>query len=226
MAKLAQINQNDSDIDAIQKSQTRLRGLHIKLGKLLKQLAFASKSGNTDIEGFPDGLDQSLLTDLVNVEEIERVNHYRDEVTKEDQSVEAVLNRAVLESGGRLVATSAAVRSAKECTFKEIDRVEICLNLLANEYYSVYATKSIKLEQAIEAGSTYRIEFKGDTAATTRGKFETYRRDYRGRPVDIGKHLGLGNSRNPERCFRLHFHFDEQEGCIVIHHAGKHLPTS
>lgn len=83
------------------------------------------------------------------------------------------------------------------------------------------------LEAAICMGLPHGIEFKSDTSIKTKGQYKNiYYPLYKGGKIDIGRHLGIGSSRNPERCFRIHFHFDESSQQIVVHHAGRHLPVA
>ena len=69
------------------------------------------------------------------------------------------------------------------------------------------------------------IEYKGGTSAVTQGMSNDYKLDYKGKSVDIGRHLCIGTARNPELTLRVHFHWDEEDKKLVIHHAGRHLDT-
>jgi hypothetical protein len=133
---------------------------------------------------------------------------------------------AAEESGGRLTYTNNAYKSAQKSDYANLARVKTLLRLLARDYYAVFA-QGASLQAAIKKGLPHGIEYRGDTSDITKGQFKSnYYRTYNGKKVDIGKHLNLGTSRNPERCLRLHFHFDDTDQQLVIHHLGRHLPTN
>lgn len=230
MARLGKIKHTEADIQSVQNAQRSIRGLHSQMGRRLRALAVAAKVGHIDIAGTADNIvSQDELVELVCVEEVVSIRHHKgspkDPIAP--RSLESILKSSIEQSKGRLVATQAALKSVVNSHYQNFDKVEQCLKVLSEYFYKVYANgDKIRLEDAIEEGKKYQIEFKGDSSDITKGKFQSYyERRYMGRKVDIGKHLGIGNSRNPERCFRLHFHWDKQEQKIVIHHAGRHLPT-
>jgi hypothetical protein len=229
MAKIGKSQPTQGDMNAVIQAQSRMHGLHSAMGRMVKQLAVASKTGSSQSGFASQVLDKDLLADLITVEEVVSVHHHGEvsTVTQEKQDVNSVLKQVIELSEGRLSATQAAFKSADDSPFRDIEKIRQCLTVLADDYYRVYhKDKSIQLAQAIDAGRPYQIQFKGDTAASTKGLYGIYKRDYKGSRVDIGKHLGIGNTGNPERCFRLHFHWDNDAQQIVIHHAGRHLPTS
>jgi hypothetical protein len=229
MAKLGGSQHTEGDLNAIIQAQSRMHGLHSAMGRTIKQLAVASKTGANLSGSASQILDKDLLADLVIVEEVISTHRHGDtpNVTQKNKDVRSTLEQAIKRSKGRLIATQAAFRSADDSPFRDTKKIQQCLNVLADDYYRVYhKNKSIQLAEAVDAGRPYQIEFKGDTAATTKGLHDTYKRNYKGARVDIGKHLGIGNTGSPERCFRLHFHWDNEDQQIVIHHAGRHLPTS
>ncbi len=229
MAKLGGSQPTQGDLNAVVQAQSRMHGLHSAMGRTIKQLAVSSITGATLSGSASQVLDKDLLADLVTVEEVISTHHHGDthDSTQEDIDVRSTLEQAIERSEGRLIATHAALKSADDSPFRDTKKIHQCLTVLADDYYRVYhKNKSIQLSEAIDAGRPHQIKFKGDTAAITKGLHSTYKRNYKGSPVDIGKHLGIGNSGSPERCFRLHFHWDEEDQQIVIHHAGRHLPTS
>jgi hypothetical protein len=229
IAKLSKVIYTNQTITAVTNAQSKVRGLHSAMGRLLRKLAYASKAGNTTAAGSGgELLNQALLVDLVCVEEITVVRKY-DPIPvyiESPDNLASILSDKVNKSHGKLVATTAALKSAQDSPFQDFARVKRCLDILRDYYFRVYGDKSILLTRAIDAGAAHRIEFRGDTAATTKGLYPTYQRRHNGNSVDIGKHLCIGSSRSPERCFRLHFHWDNNQKQIVIHHAGRHLPTS
>ena len=165
--------------------------------------------------------------DLVRVETIATIHHHPVVVKPRAlDSIEAILRHHAQQSADRLVVTNSAYRSARQSGFEDLGQVDTCVRFLANDLFEVYGTGQRTLEEVLKAGEKQHIRFSGETAQTTQGQFADYQRTYKNRPVNIGKHLGIGNSRDPRRCFRLHFHWDENDCQLVIHHAGRHLPTS
>jgi len=231
MARLGKIKHTDTDIRSVQNAQRSIHGLHSQIGRRLRTLAVAAKVGHIETTGTAANVvSQDDLAELVCVEEVVSIRRHPvdPEAPVATRSLVNVLKTAVAHSEGRMVATPAALKSAIDSPYQDLDKVRQCLQILKEDYYRVYAKgKTIKLDQAITAGKRHQIDFKGDTSSVTKGKYrKDYYRSYNGDHVDIGKHLGIGDSYAPERCFRLHFHWDVQAQQIVIHHAGRHLPTS
>ena len=49
--------------------------------------------------------------------------------------------------------------------------------------------------------------------------------DYRGKRVEMFRHLKIGVSDDPGKTIRVHFHWDADNRFIVIGHCGRHLPV-
>jgi len=230
MARLGKIKYMEADIRAVQNAQRKIRGMHSQMGRRLRALAVAAKVGHIDTTGTAANVvSQDDLAEVVCVEEVVSIRHHpvASEVPVAPRSIVNILETSVERSEGRLVATSRALKSAINSPYQNSEKVQQCLRVLRDDFYRVYAKgNKIRLDQAIAAGKQYQIVFKGDSSEATKGKYaDIYHRRYKGELIDIGKHLGIGNSYAPERCFRLHFHWDEKAQKIVIHHAGRHLPT-
>ncbi len=228
--KIAQPASTKADADLVIQSQRKIHGLHTTMGRLIRKLTVSASTNTVTVEGSASKLlDYQALSGFIRAEEIlEVIYHAGAEETQTSETLEDILREAVNASRGRLVATPSAYSSAVESPFKDTNRARHCLRLLIDDYYRVYAnSKDIQLSEAIDKGRPYRIDFKGDTSAVTKGKYRShYFKLYNNEQVDIGKHLGIGDSGSPERCLRLHFHWDDQQQQIVIHHMGRHLPTS
>ena len=228
MARLSGMTVSNQEAVSVINAQRHIKGLHSKLGKLLRQMVLAASAGNTTVEGNAvDIIDQDILMDLVRVETITAVLHHPVVARPRAlDSIEAILRHYAHQLADRLVVTNSAYRSARQSGFEDMGQVEACVRFLANDLFEVYGTGQRTLEEVLAAGEKQHIRFSGDTAQTTQGQFTEYQRTYKNRPVNIGKHLGIGNSRDPRRCIRLHFHWDDNDRQFVIHHAGRHLPTS
>jgi hypothetical protein len=228
MARLSGLSISEKDVRSVINAQSHMKGLHTAMGKILKRMALATRAGNTMVNGNAAQLiDNDILMDLVRVETVASVHHHPVAIKPQaPNSIEALLRYYAEHSDGKLAVTNNAYRSARQSEFNDLEQVENCLRFLINDLFEVYGTRRQTLEQALNAGAQCRIRFSGDTAPSTQGQFSDYQRTYKNRPVNIGKHLGIGTSRDPRRCFRLHFHWDAEDQQLVIHHAGRHLPTS
>lgn len=127
---------------------------------------------------------------------------------------------------GRLWFTSAATRSLAQCQFKDAAHFGDCLALMATQLHDMYFQKISRIDEVLKAFTNKQVSFAPKMAATTQGRFDVYQRLYHGKRVDIGKHFRLGANYDPTRTMRIHFHVDESDQLVVIHHAGVHLPTN
>ena len=70
------------------------------------------------------------------------------------------------------------------------------------------------------------MEYSPSMSESTMGRYVGYDAKYKGRSADFNKHIKIGSTRDPTRCFRIHFEWDAADARIVVHHAGKHLTTT
>ncbi len=124
----------------------------------------------------------------------------------------------------RLILTPYAKQSLEESVYKDLKRVVKAFDLLGNESYQVFKY-SQRMSLMTDKLDELSIEFKPSMSDVSMGRFPVYDRDYKDRKADFNKHLCLGNSRRKENCMRIHFEWDAEDEKIVVHHAGKHLPT-
>lgn len=54
---------------------------------------------------------------------------------------------------------------------------------------------------------------------------DTYFVRYAGRRMELDRHLKKGNSREPRRCFRLYFFWENDEQQVVVGWMPSHLDT-
>ena len=126
----------------------------------------------------------------------------------------------------RLVYTPAGRRSLQDCDFADVEYFRGCLVVMSTKLHQMYVNKVGRMHDVVKDFTDKKIEFTSRMAETTQGRFAVYDRTYQGKKVDIGKHLKLGSNFDPRRTMRIHFHESVEEGLIVIHHAGRHLPTN
>jgi hypothetical protein len=226
LAELSGMKPGQKDLDVIINALGKLQGMYIKAGKALRKAAVARVNGADEIEVFGQLVPIDLIDDVLSIENVLHVSIPEQESKNLVKENLYDASMGVIEaSSGKLTITSKGKNSLKQCTFANSSKVLACLNVMRDELHDVYANGS-SLQKAIDELRIIGIDFSGGTSEVTQGKFSEYQRVHNGKNIDIGKHLGIGDSRSPERCFRLHFHWEEDEKALVIHHAGRHLPTS
>jgi hypothetical protein len=143
---------------------------------------------------------------------------------REFRSLDDVHEAVVEEMADALIFTNRAKKTFKESPFHDAARVYEAFDFLAHRLVPYFLGKLDKKQidaQLEELG----IEYRPHMSDTTLSSFDDYDAKYNGRKADFNKHLVIGTSRKPERCFRIHFEWDEDDKKIVVHHAGKH-PTN
>lgn len=134
------------------------------------------------------------------------------------------LNNYILKRWGqRLFLTSPGVNSLLESSYMDIKKLIKVFDVLAYEFYANYKYDA-GLDSAISELKLMNSSFKPKLSASSKSNNTVFNTNYKGRKADFDRHICLGNSKNKERCFRLHFEWDEEDDLIVIHHAGNHLP--
>jgi hypothetical protein len=227
LARISGVNPPKKDLEVIINALSKLQGMAIKAGKALKKASIARAEGADHIEAFGQVIPLDVIDDILNLETVISVSKNQNtefEVQEPKSLYEGALD-AIEKTNGRLVITKRGEKSLKESVFVDKTKVLKCLEIMGGSLFRVYDSGE-SLQVAIDELAGLGVDFKGATSSVTQGKFSEYHRTYNGKSVDIGKHLGIGDSRSPERCFRIHFHWEDQEKALVIHHAGKHLPTS
>ncbi len=111
-------------------------------------------------------------------------------------------------------------KSFIDCGFKDVSKALTAFDILYNQFYRMF-TGDISIDDVRDVLLKNGIDY--NPFLDDRSKYEKF---YNGRLADMNKHLKIGKSRNPLYLLRVHFEFDSDEQKIVIHHAGRHLPTT
>ncbi|MBE0472534.1 MAG: hypothetical protein IBX55_23885, partial [Methyloprofundus sp.] len=227
LAKISGLEFTQADINGVINAITHTLGLHSVVGKMIQEAIRADIEQVDEIRVNNKIIAVDELNALYTIEEVLFVSKKNSaHVLNPDIDLTKVLQNAVDNSQGKLTLTSKALKSAQESPYNDYERAEKCLCIMMHEFYEVWA-HGASLEQAIQIAQHHGIEYRGDSSIKTKGKFPSvYYRDYDGKKIDIGKHLTLGDSRDPKRCLRVHYHFDETKNQVVIHHFGRHLPVA
>lgn len=125
----------------------------------------------------------------------------------------------------RIHFTNKAVRSLEGSPYREIRKVTEAFFSLINIFHERFAQNLPIDSSTIEKLSNLGIEYAANISESVES-FPGYQGLYKGKRIDMNKHLKLGNSRDPQHCFRIHFDWDDEDKRIVIHHAGRHLDTT
>ncbi len=126
----------------------------------------------------------------------------------------------------RIVMTGRSLRAVKSSPFESPETVYKSIQILAERYRDM---RLGKLDQATltkeldDLQLAVRDTFHGAGA----GKFgDTYFVNYSGQKKELNLHLKTkSNTRDPKRCLRIYFFWDDETKQIVIGHLTTHLAT-
>jgi len=227
LAKISDIEFTQTDLTGVINALKHILGLHSLVGKMIQKAIRANIEQADEIKVGKKIISIDDLKSLYTIEEVILVSKNDSEDTLESiTDLAQVLQKAVDNSHGKLIFTPKALKSAQDSPYKDFERAEKCVYMMTHEFYDVWA-HGASLKQAIQIAQHEGIEYRGDSSTKTKGKYpHIYYRDYDGKKIDIGKHLNMGDSRDPTRCLRVHYHFDDIKNQIVIHHFGRHLPVA
>ena len=122
---------------------------------------------------------------------------------------------------GRLVLTSKALHHARRSRFLDVSFAYRVLWFLAEHYVPARCDggedfKTGLGEMGLEVSPVGR-------SALERSSKDTYSTDYKGERVALDWHVKGSNSRDPRYGFRIYFHWDAKERCMVIGSLPEHL---
>lgn len=203
-----------------------IRTEHRRIGRDLNAALLEHTTGADEVRIGSLKLDAAAFSAMVDVCEIEDVTLPAAEKAAAAPALLNIAAKLRQRYPGRLLFTPTAERSMKRCAFKDIDRFDSCLELMATKLWPMYHSGEGRMHDLLCDFEAKSISFAGSTAATTQGRSSDYQRTYKGKPVDIGRHFKLGTAWDPTLTMRIHFHWDEEDRQIVIHHAGEHLKTT
>lgn len=123
----------------------------------------------------------------------------------------------------KVLLTVRAKNCLLESGFSNLKLLPPIFDILANEFYDCYLNDT-GIETPKEVLRHLNAEFKPKLSASSKSNHSIFKTKYKSRKASFDRHICLGGSLSPERCFRIHFEWDDEEQLIVIHHAGNHLP--
>ena len=98
-------------------------------------------------------------------------------------------------------------------------------DILAMDFHEAYKNHT-GIESPIDKLIDLNAQFKPKLSTISKSKNAIFQTRYKSKIANFDRHICLGGSLSPERCFRLHFEWDAVDELIVIHHAGNHLPMA
>lgn len=128
----------------------------------------------------------------------------------------------------RVVVTHKALKAAKKSVFQDHASVYKALLHLATSYWTMRVkggTENLKACQEREAElGLYRSQV-GTAISSSRYEAQ-YKVTHEGRVYVLDQHLSGNDTRNPERCLRIYFCWDEDEQLVIVGHLPSHLDNS
>jgi len=118
---------------------------------------------------------------------------------------------------GRVILTPRARREVREPEYRDVKTAARCLLWLANDY----------LEKRLSGGDgDLRVSLEGGIQNDRCGA-DSFKTDWRGRTVDVGWHIkNGGNTRDPTRCLRIYYFWDEADQQVVVASMPAHIPSN
>ena len=118
---------------------------------------------------------------------------------------------------GRLSLSPSARKGVKKPAFQDIGKAAECIQWLANDARNRF----------LEGGGTLANISLGDGIINAPCGSDEYAFDFQGRRLLAAWHIKSGgNTRQPERCLRIYYAFDDQTRQIIVSDMPAHLKTS
>jgi len=127
---------------------------------------------------------------------------------------------------GRVVVTKKAIRAAKGAEFVNVTLGYRALLLLANEYRDMRLGR----ENSVERFNSQLMALGLENSRTGEEsklweEGDEFTVDWRGSRALLAWHLKNGNTRDPKRCFRLYYFWDDETEQVVVGSMPAHLHT-
>lgn len=205
----------------------KIRQEHRQIGKDLTAAIIERGNGSEVVRIGTHEISTTDLDQLFHIVTVEGI----EVVTPVPESVAEImldtLRDAETSYPTRIEITGAARRSLAASPYSDAQRLRKALEFAANTLYDMLAGNGVKPAAVVEQAKALQIDFVPNTSASTMGKHKQhYQRQYNGNLVTIGAHLGLGDAFDPAKTLRIHYHFDDAQKKLILHHVGRHLPTS
>ncbi|MBP0941004.1 hypothetical protein V2K16_14450 [Pseudomonas alliivorans] len=204
----------------------QLRVAHQIVGKQLRKAILERGKGATTVEIGLLTLDARAFDDMIEIAKVVSIRIPAAKiVSSKEEGLLDIASRITGAHPGRIRLTTPAVKSMRDSVYRDLNKFDTCLSLMATKLYEHYSDKTGRLHEVLEHFKLESIDFEPKMSPVAMGMFADDRR-YKGKPANMNRHFCLGNARDPARTLRIHFDWDAEERLLVIHHAGKHLETT
>ncbi len=205
----AQIESQKRDIDGLLNDLARSEDERDRLEQLvdaLNQTIAASRLSERSAEGTGSGVTPTRVLELL----CEKLTLLR------------CLDVIELAFPDRVVILQSARKSAEESgDFNNPQKALELMWRLCDGYWNAIVSGSDQDARAV-FGNAYAAN-ESETARNNKRARELRSFEYKGKQVEMMKHLKIGVKDSTAETWRLHFHWDAEETRIVIGHCGKHL---
>lgn len=129
----------------------------------------------------------------------------------------------------KLILSSKAIRAARGSQLDPdvVQQAYRALELLATDYLDARAGVSGANERCRMTSEALRIEISPVGLASEHRQYrESYQTQIEGKTYPLDLHVSGSSTRHPSRCLRIYFHFDAEQGQIVVGHLPTHLDNT
>lgn len=127
---------------------------------------------------------------------------------------------------GDVTVMSRAVRGVKQSVYEQPSLLYEALLLLRDFFVPMKRNPSVESKARFEAELQRSKLDNSPVGEATRTHADRYTVRYGGRPRVLDWHLKRGTSREPVRCFRLYYFWDDESQCAVVGWLPSHLDNS
>ena len=129
---------------------------------------------------------------------------------------------------GRMAFAGRALRSLKSARFEDVTLVGRAVALLGTTYHRMKTEGGMELREAFEdALRELRLQETPSIGPDREGKArDGFEIEWQGKRLALERHLkNNSGTRDPRRCLRIYFAWDEDTGKVVIGHLPGHMRT-
>ncbi len=129
---------------------------------------------------------------------------------------------------GRIVLAGRALRSLKNARFEDVALVGQAVALLGTTYHRMKVEGGMELRDAFEDTlRELKLQETPSISPDRQGKArDGFEMEWEGRRLTLERHLkNNSGTRDPRRCLRIYFAWDEETAKVVIGHLPGHMKT-
>lgn len=124
---------------------------------------------------------------------------------------------------GKIELSNRALRALKEAVYCDIELVGKALELLATEYFDLKLGVGDKAVYDAKLKELYLKDEQAISKVSAGEQGEEYYIKYNGQKKKFDKHLSKGDGRDPRKCLRIYYFWDDETNMVVIGSLPYHL---